>query len=63
MSLKTLSLGTLELANIASALMDNIFKCQDKIDGTKNKFIIQSHEEKMKELKILLDKVEKEYYK
>ena len=63
MSLKTLNLGNLELANIASALMDNIFKFQDKIDSTKNKFIIQSHEEKMKELKILLDKVEKEYYK
>ena len=43
MSLKTIQLGNIELANIASALMDNIFKCQDKIDGTKNKFIIQSH--------------------
>ena len=63
MSLKTLKLGNLELANIASALMDNIFKCQDKIDGTKNLFIIQDHEEKIKKLKILLDKVEKEYYK
>jgi hypothetical protein len=43
--------------------MDNIFKCQDKIDGTKNRFIIQDHENKIKELKIILDKVEKEYYK
>ena len=63
MALKTLQLGNLELANIASALMDNIFKCQDKIEGTKNRFIIQDHENKIKELKIILDKVEKEYYK
>ena len=63
MALKTLNLGNLELANIASALMDNIFKCQDKIKSTKNRFIIQDHENKIKELKIILDKVEKEYYK
>ena len=63
MALKTINLGNLELANIASALMDNIFKCQEKIEGTKNRFTIQDHENKIKELKKILDKVQIEYYK
>jgi hypothetical protein len=58
----TMNLDKMELANIASALMDNIFKCQDKIDSTKNKLTIQANELKIVELKKILDKVESGYY-
>lgn len=58
-----MQLSTMELANIASALMDNIFKCQDKIDGTKNKFTIEANQLKINELKAILAKVETAYYK
>jgi hypothetical protein len=58
-----MELTTRDLAHIASALMDNIFKCQDKIDGTKNKFTIEGNTLKIEELKAVLDKVEKAYYK
>lgn len=57
-----MQLDKMELAHIASALMDNIFKCQDKIDGSKNKLIIESHTLKIQELKKILDKVENLYY-
>ena len=57
-----MQLDKMELANIASALMDNIFKCQDKIDNTKNKYTIEGNELKIKELKKILDKVESLYY-
>ena len=63
MALKTINLGNLELANIASALMDNIFKCQDKIDNTKNRFTIQDNENKIKELNKILEKVQTEFYR
>jgi hypothetical protein len=62
MSLKNIDLGTMDLAHIASALMDNIFKCQDKIDNTKNKFTIQGNELKIVELKKVLAKIESAYY-
>lgn len=62
MSLKTIQLSTMELAHIASALMDNMFKCQDKIDSTKNKFTIQGNELKIIELKKVLAKIEEGYY-
>jgi hypothetical protein len=58
-----MELTTRDLAHIASALMDNIFKCQDKIDGTKNKFTIEGNTLKIEELKAVLDKIEKAYYK
>ena len=58
-----MQLDKMELANIASALMDNIFKCQDKIDNTKNKYTIEGNTLKIKELKKILDKVESLYYK
>jgi hypothetical protein len=63
MALKTIQLNNTELCNIASALVDNIFKCQDKIDGTKNKFTIEGNTLKIEELKAVLDKIEKAYYK
>jgi len=63
MALKTINLGNLELANIASALMDNIFKCQDKIENTKNRFTIQDNENKIKELNKILEKVQAEFYR
>ena len=58
-----MDLTTRDLAHIASALMDNIFKCQDKIDASKNKFTIEGNRLKIEELKAVLDKVEKAYYK
>lgn len=57
-----MQLDKMELANIASALMDNIFKCQDKIDNSKNRLTIESHTLKIAELKKILDKVESLYY-
>lgn len=58
-----MQLDKMELAHIASALMDNIFKCQDKIDSTKNKLTIEGNELKIVELKKILDKIESLYYK
>ena len=58
-----MQLDKMELAHIASALMDNIFKCQDKIDSTKNKFTIEANQLKINELKSILAKVETAYYK
>ena len=56
-------LDKMELAHIASALMDNMFKCQDKIDSSKNRLTIEGNQLKIVELKKILDKVETEYYK
>lgn len=53
----------MDYAHIASALMDNIFKCQDKIDSTKNKFTIEGNQLKIEELKRILNVVESLYYK
>lgn len=58
-----MQLDKMELAHIASALMDNMFKCQNKIDGTKNKFTIEGNTLKIKALKDILDKIELLYYK
>lgn len=58
-----MQLDKMELAHIASALMDNMFKCQDKIDGSKNRLTIEGNQLKIVELKKILDKVETEYYK
>ena len=59
----TMNLDKMELAHIASALMDNMFKCQDKIDSTKNKFTIEGNQLKIVELKKILEKIEAGYYK
>ena len=59
----TMVLDKMELAHIASALMDNMFKCQDKIDSSKNKLTIQGNELKIIELKKILEKIESGYYK
>lgn len=53
---------TMDYAHIASALIDNMFKCQDKIDGTDNRLIKESNELKIAELKKVLSKVESLYY-
>ena len=58
-----MQLDKMELAHIASALMDNMFKCQDKIDSSKNRLTIEGNQLKIVELKKILDKVETEYYK
>ena len=58
-----MKLDTMDYAHIASALMDNIFKCQDKIDSTKNKFTIEGNQLKIEELKRILNVVESLYYK
>lgn len=47
-----------ELNQIGSSLMDTMFKCQDKIDGSKNKFTIEANQMKIEELRTLLHKVE-----
>lgn len=47
-----------ELEQIGSSLMDTMFKCQDRIEATKNKFTIEANQLKIEQLKQLLYKVE-----
>lgn len=47
-----------DLEQIASSIMDTMFKCQDRIEGTKNKLTIESNLLKIEQLNKLLHKVE-----
>lgn len=47
-----------ELEQIGSSLMDTMFKCQDRIEKTTNKFTIEANLAKIDQLNKLLHKVE-----